>query len=205
MCLFSLKTFFCSELSFSYILIIDHLRYYFIYLLLVRFCLSYFVMKFHAILVLLITLATTSSSHALHHHLTHITLIGSYGDLAKRYLWKGFFNLYRQYENDNNLFRFYGGGRNEYAVGSPMLEDILSEKLSCSTSSDTKACASTKQSFIESVNYVQLKTSEQYESLCNTLRQNYLQHCSSEVGCHYNQIFYLSVPSTAYEGINRPP
>lgn len=157
-------------------------------------------MKSFVVQCLLLFIAYVSSSSGDNvPHLTHITLIGSYGDLAKRYLWKGFFNLYQQYQHDENSFQFYGGGRNEISLGSPMLDEILTEKLSCSSSNDYDVCVTAKQTFIDGVSYVQLKTSQQYQSHCDRLKKDYLQHCPSG-GCQYNQIFYLSVPSTAYEG-----
>ena len=121
----------------------------------------------------------------------NFVLLGATGDLAKRYLWKGFFELFSSLQNshDNTELRFFGGTRVDKEKGSKTLMDILNTSIKCSNTE----CDATKDEFIKNCMYHRLKYTEDFEDL-----EKFLES-SSEIG----RIFYLSVPPFAYEQISK--
>ena len=123
--------------------------------------------------------------------LINVVLVGATGDLAKRYLWNGFFELFSSMQNSHDLteIRFVGSARLDNNAGNKILMDILNTSIKC-TNAD---CSTLKDEFVQRSVYHKLKHSEDYESL-----QRYLES-SSEIG----RIFYLSVPPFSYETISK--
>lgn len=121
-----------------------------------------------------------------------VTIIGGTGDLAKRYLWKGFFNLFVTNfaaETHNKSVRFVGAGIRELKV--EMFEAMLENCIQCSKM--LPDCDENKKMFMGNSTYVQLKDESDYHHLCSRLiSQTYVSH---EI------IFYLSVPPSAYQSI----
>ena len=127
----------------------------------------------------------------------NIILVGGTGDLAKRYLWNGFFNLYSSLHNtnsDDSVLHFYAGAREDNETGNRILLDILNTSVKCSNAK----CNKMKAEFIKRCTYHSLKITEDYESLQKLLETS-LTNKETEIG----RIFYLSVPPFAYEKISR--
>ena len=155
------------------------------------------------ILVVLLSLSTrqisardSQQSELYHRNVTNIVLIGASGDLAKRYLWQGFFRLFIRETNEGNTFRFYPTARDQFEVGQKKIDNILKESLKCSESEHL--CIIEKERFMnENVKqYHRLKDDEDYSSLCKIITDN-MAPDEREKG----RIFYLSVPPFSYTGI----
>ena len=141
--------------------------------------------------------ATNSPQSELYHRdVTNIVLVGASGDLAKRYLWQGFFRLFIQETNDGNTLRFYPTARDKFELGQKKINNILEESLKCSE--DEHLCSIQKKRFVnESVKqYHRLKDDQDYLSLCKIITDN-MAPDEREKG----RIFYLSVPPFSYTAI----
>ena len=141
--------------------------------------------------------ARNSQQSELHHrNVTNIVLIGASGDLAKRYLWQGFFKLFIQETNDGNTLRFYPTARDKIEVGQKKIDNILKESLKCSESEHL--CSIEKERFMNGnvKQYHRLKDDEDYSSLCKIITDN-MAPDEREKG----RIFYLSVPPFSYTAI----
>lgn len=124
-------------------------------------------------------------------NVTNIVLVGATGDLAKRYLWQGFFKLFTEETTDRNTFRFYATARDVPETGKKKIDSILGGSLKCSGSEH--ACGQKKRAFAEVVQYHALTDEKDYSSLCHIIAEN-LKPEEQEKG----RIFYLSVPPFAY-------
>lgn len=135
-------------------------------------------------------------SELYHRNVTNIVLIGATGDLAKRYLWQGFFRLFIQETNDGNTFRFYPTAREKFELGQKKIDNILEESLKCSESEHL--CSNEKERFVNRnvKQYHRLKDDQDYTSLCKIITDN-MAADEREKG----RIFYLSVPPFAYTAI----
>ncbi|XP_030632000.1 GDH/6PGL endoplasmic bifunctional protein [Chanos chanos] len=136
-----------------------------------------------------------------------VIVVGGTGDLAKKYLWQGFFQLYANQVGKGHTFSFYGAGLSPGEKGTPLLFEILKD-LSCPLALSAERCALVKEQFLRLAQYHQLKTTEQYQTLCQQMDKQLKQEGMVEAG----RLFYLSVPAFAYadiaEKINttcRPP
>lgn len=141
--------------------------------------------------------ATNSQQSELYHrNVTNIVLIGASGDLAKRYLWQGFFRLFIQETNDGNTLRFYPTARDKFELGQKKIDHIIEESLKCSEGEHL--CSIEKERFVdESVKqYHRLKDDQDYSSLCKIITDN-MAPDEREKG----RIFYLSVPPFSYTAI----
>ncbi|XP_070565004.1 GDH/6PGL endoplasmic bifunctional protein-like [Ptychodera flava] len=127
---------------------------------------------------------------------SNIVLIGATGDLAKKYLWQGFFNLFLEKSDENNVFHFYGATRAEKEKGDPQLQKILEERVTCKDV-DRKDCQEMKSKFMQATEYFQLKTADHYAELAMTMEKSMAEKGSEEVGT----LFYLSVPPFTYATI----
>ena len=127
----------------------------------------------------------------------NVVLLGATGDLAKRYLWRGFFNLYlsvNMEKSKNTLFRFYGAARENTETGNETLMEVLDTSIKCSSDE----CKKRKAEFIKLCSYYRLKTTVDYGNL-----QNLLETGSFNKETEIGRIFYLSVPPFAYEKISQ--
>ena len=128
------------------------------------------------------------------------TLIGSNGDLAKKYLWQGLFDLFQNLERRGDTsFAFYGSSRKNYAVGSAALKGTLGESIRCPNIDHS--CDVAKQSFFDNVTYVQLKHANDYKEHCRKLNDDASFCFDQDTSCVLRRVFYLSVPPSAYEDI----
>ena len=125
-----------------------------------------------------------------------VVIVGSTGDLAKKYLWQGFFQLYMNQVSNGHSFSFYGGGLSPADKAKPILFKIL-KGVTCSEDVSAERCALLKEQFLRLAQYKQLNTTKHYQELNTQLRQQVTQEGLTEAG----RLFYLSVPAFAYADI----
>lgn len=126
-----------------------------------------------------------------------VIVVGATGDLARKYLWQGFFHLYvHQVGGGGHTFAFYGGGLSPAETATPVLFEIL-QAVTCSKDVSQERCAVLKEQFLRLSQYRQLKTVEDYRGLAEHIEQRLGQEGMTEAG----RLFYLSVPAFAYAGI----
>ncbi|XP_077978873.1 GDH/6PGL endoplasmic bifunctional protein-like, partial [Glandiceps talaboti] len=127
---------------------------------------------------------------------SNIVLIGGTGDLAKKYLWQGFFNLYLEKSSEDRIIKFYGAGRTEKEKGEPALQKILEESVSCQNV-DRDDCEEMRKQFQQITEYQQLKTVNHYVDLTMKMEKAMADQKADDEGT----LFYLSVPPFTYGGI----
>ncbi|XP_027859702.1 GDH/6PGL endoplasmic bifunctional protein [Xiphophorus couchianus] len=125
-----------------------------------------------------------------------VVIVGGTGDLARKYLWQGFFQLYVSQVSGGNTFSFYGGGLSPSEQATPVLFEIL-KAVTCSKDVSQDRCAILKDQFLRLSQYRQLKTLEDYQELARHIEQQLQQEGMTEAG----RLFYLSVPAFAYAGV----
>ncbi|XP_051561855.1 GDH/6PGL endoplasmic bifunctional protein isoform X2 [Myxocyprinus asiaticus] len=125
-----------------------------------------------------------------------VVIVGGTGDLARKYLWQGFFQLYADQVGKGYTFSFYGGGLSPAGKGTEVLFGILKE-LTCPSELSAERCALVKEQFLHLAQYHQLKTSEDYEKLIQLIKLQIEQEGMVEAG----RLFYLSVPAFSYADI----
>lgn len=125
-----------------------------------------------------------------------VVIVGGTGDLAKKYLWQGFFTLYVNQVSSGNTFSFYGGGLSPADKATPALFEIL-KAVSCSKDVSQERCALLKEQFLRLSKYRQLETTEHYQDLAKHIEQELQHEAITEAG----RLFYLSVPAFAYADI----
>lgn len=125
-----------------------------------------------------------------------VVIVGATGDLAKKYLWQGFFQLYVNHVSKGNTFSFYGGGLSSADKATPAFFEIL-KGVSCSKDVSQERCAVLKEQFLRLSQYRQLKTLEDYQGLAKDIEQQVQEEGMTEAG----RLFYLSVPAFVYADI----
>lgn len=143
----------------------------------------------------------TSSNDSQNH--SDIILVGAYGDLAKKYLWKALFQLFLEFTKDDFwTFSFVGAGSKPFDVGESRLSNVLQSAIVCPSVLNSE-CDHKKKLFLEKVRYLQLKDAQDYAKLCSALHDSAMQnYCYKGQSCQYQRIFYLSVPPFAYQNIS---
>ncbi|KAF1391799.1 hypothetical protein PFLUV_G00045830 [Perca fluviatilis] len=126
-----------------------------------------------------------------------VVIVGGTGDLAKKYLWQGFFELYVNQVSSGNTFSFYGGGLSPADAATPVLFEIL-KAVSCSRNVSQDRCALLKDQYLRLAQYRQLKSLEDYQELAKHIEQELQQEGITEAG----RLFYLSVPAFAYADVS---
>ncbi|XP_065552444.1 GDH/6PGL endoplasmic bifunctional protein isoform X1 [Lathamus discolor] len=127
-----------------------------------------------------------------------VVLLGATGDLAKKYLWQGLFQLYLDQVSSGHSFTFHGAALRALEPGQRLMFDVL-KKLSCPPDESPNRCAVLKDQFLKLSQYHQLKTAENYTMLNREIETLLRQEGLKEAG----RIFYFSVPSFAYTEIAR--
>ncbi|XP_064822920.1 GDH/6PGL endoplasmic bifunctional protein-like [Oncorhynchus masou masou] len=125
-----------------------------------------------------------------------VVIVGGTGDLAKKYLWQGFFHLYANQVSSGYSFSFYGGGLSPNDKATPILFEVL-KGVVCPRELSVERCALVKEQFLRLAEYRQLNTSEDYQALGKHLTEQLRQESIVEAG----RLFYLSVPAFAYADI----
>ena len=127
---------------------------------------------------------------------TSVILIGSTGDLARKYLWQAIFNLYRSKTPTGDSFSIYGAARESHGTGCVHQQSILESQIKCLDEDSKNSglnCSELQAKFIASCLYWQLTESSHYKQLCKEL-----DLVSNETG----RLFYLAVPSIVYGKIS---
>lgn len=125
-----------------------------------------------------------------------VVVVGGTGDLARKYLWQGFFSLYVDKVSSGNTFSFICGGLSPAERAAPVFFETL-KALSCLKDVSQERCALLKEQFLRLSQYQQLKTLEQYQDLNKRIEQELQQEGMREAG----RLFYLSVPAFAYADV----
>ncbi len=134
-----------------------------------------------------------TDNHEAKKSLGHVTVVvvGGTGDLARKYLWQGFFQLYADQVGKGHTFSFYGGGLSPTENGTPLLFGILKE-LACPPELSAERCTLVKDQFLHLSKYHQLKTTEDYEKLSQQIKQQLGQEGMVEAGGSSTCLFQLS-------------
>ncbi|KAM7005695.1 GDH/6PGL endoplasmic bifunctional protein [Tautogolabrus adspersus] len=150
------------------------------------------------VFLLLVTLCTQGGNGEAGQTPGHVSvvIVGGTGDLAKKYLWQGFFQLYVNHVSSGNTFSFYGGGLTSVEKAQPVFFEIL-KAVNCPKDVSQERCALLKEQFLRLSEYRQLKTLEEYQDLSKHIEQQLQQEGLTEAG----RLFYLSVPAFAYADI----
>nr|XP_045005009.1 GDH/6PGL endoplasmic bifunctional protein [Jaculus jaculus] len=127
-----------------------------------------------------------------------IILLGATGDLAKKYLWQGLFQLYLDEGAKGHSFSFHGAALTAPQQGQELMAKAL-ESLSCPKDVAPSNCAELKGQFLRLSQYRQLKTAEDYQTLSKDIEAQVQHKGLQETG----RIFYFSVPPFAYADIAR--
>lgn len=127
-----------------------------------------------------------------------IILLGATGDLARKYLWQGLFQLYLDEVGKGHSLSFHGSALMETKQGQETLVKIL-EDLSCPKDIAPDHCVAFKDQFQRLSQYRYLKTAEDYLALNKDIEAQAQCEGRWEVG----RIFYFSVPPFAYVDIAR--
>ncbi|XP_068096795.1 GDH/6PGL endoplasmic bifunctional protein [Hyperolius riggenbachi] len=127
-----------------------------------------------------------------------VVLLGATGDLAKKYLWQGLFQLYLNEVYKGHSFSFYGAALTPAEKAESILFNNL-KTLSCPADVEAEKCALVKDQFLKLTHYRQLKTAENY----TVLNQDILRSLAEEDLHEAGRLFYLSVPPFAYADIAR--
>lgn len=125
-----------------------------------------------------------------------VVLLGANGDLAKKYLWQGLFQLYMDQVSSGHSFTFHGAALAALEPGQRLMFDVL-KKLSCPPDEAPNRCAVLKDQFLKLSQYHQLGSAEDYTALNREIETLLGQEGLKEAG----RIFYLSVPPFAYTEI----
>lgn len=127
-----------------------------------------------------------------------IILLGATGDLAKKYLWQGLFQLYLDEVGKGYSFSFHGAALTSTKQGQELIAKVL-ESLSCPEDMEPGHCAELKGQFQRLSQYRHLKTNEDYMALSKDIEAQLQHEGLREAG----RIFYFSVPPFAYADIAR--
>ncbi|XP_043849840.1 GDH/6PGL endoplasmic bifunctional protein [Dromiciops gliroides] len=125
-----------------------------------------------------------------------VILLGATGDLAKKYLWQGLFQLYLDEAGNGHSFSFHGAALTAPEQAQQLIAHAL-EKLSCPSDVPPERCAQLKGQFLRLNQYRQLQTAEDYATLNKDIEARLQQEGRPESG----RIFYFSVPAFAYASI----
>ncbi|XP_072464886.1 GDH/6PGL endoplasmic bifunctional protein [Notamacropus eugenii] len=125
-----------------------------------------------------------------------VILLGATGDLAKKYLWQGLFQLYLDEAGNGHSFSFHGAALTQPEQGEQFMTQAI-EKLACPADMLPERCAQLKGQFLQLSQYRQLRTAEDYATLSKDIEARLQQEGLRESG----RIFYFSVPAFAYSDI----
>ena len=129
---------------------------------------------------------------------TNILLFGALGDLAKKYLWLGLFNLYsnsyKRFKHGRKL-AIYGAGRTAEDKGTKTLSQIMEQTKFCDR--EVQSCWEDISAFKNVASYHKTKSEEDYKMLSEKISQDLVVSGAEEK----LRIIYLSVPPFAYPTI----
>ncbi|XP_022370450.1 GDH/6PGL endoplasmic bifunctional protein isoform X1 [Enhydra lutris kenyoni] len=152
--------------------------------------------KTPAVAVCLVLLAGLQAQDLQGH--VSIILLGATGDLARKYLWQGLFQLYLDEVGKGYSFSFHGAALTSTKQGQEFVTKVL-ESLSCPEDVAPERCAELRGRFQQLSQYRRLRTSEDYMALSKDIEAQLQHEGLREAG----RIFYFSVPPFAYADIAR--
>lgn len=120
-----------------------------------------------------------------------VVLVGATGDLSKKYLWQGLFDLYASESAKGYIFSFIGCTRSP-PTEKIVLETEIKNRVKCL---DGSLQCELKSKFLSVVYYQQLKAEEHYKSLNVLISDLFLKHDNV---VEHGRIFYLAIPPFAY-------
>ncbi|XP_027964419.1 uncharacterized protein LOC114213401 isoform X2 [Eumetopias jubatus] len=127
-----------------------------------------------------------------------VILLGATGDLAKKYLWQGLFQLYLDEVGKGYSFSFHGAALTSTKQGQEFITKVL-ESLSCPEDMVPRRCAELRGQFQQLSQYRRLRTNEDYMALSKDIEAQLEHKGLQEAG----RVFYFSVPPFAYADIAR--
>ncbi|XP_049474790.1 GDH/6PGL endoplasmic bifunctional protein isoform X1 [Panthera uncia] len=127
-----------------------------------------------------------------------VILLGATGDLARKYLWRGLFQLYLDEAGKDYSFSFHGAALTSTKQGQAFIAKVL-ESLSCPEDVAPDRCSELKGQFQRLSAYRHLATREDYMALSKDIEAQVQRGGLREAG----RIFYFSVPPFAYADIAR--
>ncbi|XP_044301420.1 GDH/6PGL endoplasmic bifunctional protein isoform X1 [Varanus komodoensis] len=148
------------------------------------------------LMVLLLGVAPSLAKESRGH--ISVVLLGATGDLARKYLWQGLFQLYLDEVSNGHTFTFHGAAQADLETGRRLMFGRL-KNLVCPPDVLPDRCAIVKDQFLKLTEYRQLKTAEDYAALSREIKTVLSQEGLQEAG----RIFYFSVPPFAYAEIAR--
>lgn len=121
-----------------------------------------------------------------------IVVLGCNGDLARKYLWRGFFELFLN-EQAGATFSFYGCGRSSIEEGSKTLSVTL-DRIGCQD--NTTYCVGTARAFRSAARYLQLVGPADYAHLGELLASD------PSAENERSRWFYLAIPPRDYGAVS---
>ncbi|XP_063417210.1 GDH/6PGL endoplasmic bifunctional protein-like [Mytilus trossulus] len=138
---------------------------------------------------MIVLFGITETVNIIRHH-TDVVLVGAQGDLSRKYLWNSFFRLYLKYSSTNSTLRFFACGRIQPKEGQKITNEILQDRIKCDKNDVN--CVAKRQTFINVVKYLPVKTNQDFEDLGKELDS------SKKDGVSTGRILYLAIPPSAY-------
>ena len=138
-----------------------------------------------------------------------LILLGSTGDLAKRYIWPAIFDNYIKKKTtlEECSLVLFGASRKPVASEDELWSEVTIG-IECPEISSGIVCQQQLEDFRKTTKFVQLNTEQHYQKLSESISEVYREKNLREIG----RIFYLSVPPSAYGEISgyihqsaRPP
>jgi len=133
----------------------------------------------------------------------NIVLIGALGSLARKYLWKALFTVFKQRYSDLVHFRIYAAERTGEDDGRRKVSRLLLGLVNCELDAGVDAkCSEMKRKFIEAVQYQRLKTERDFISLSDLLYENTQSMYGIEPGApvtyEHGRLIYMAISPSAY-------
>lgn len=136
----------------------------------------------------------------------NIVLMGATGNLAAKYLWRALYEVFRRhYSEDSVNFHIYATSRKEPHAARRQIGRLLLSLVDCDDEAVTlkdEDCMLHKKKFIESIQYHQLKTEEDFKILGDKLFENSQSIYGIDPGSsktyERGRLIYMSIPPSAY-------
>ena len=143
--------------------------------------------------ILLLTLLSPTVSELPKPYGVTLVVLGSTGDLAKRYIWPALFENFLTDANGCTITAFYAATK-EPAKDENGIVDIITSNADCSGHSGVSDCLEKLSLFRSLIQVVPLDNTESYASFATVINHSSSLNGVEEVG----RIFYLAVPPFVY-------
>jgi len=132
-------------------------------------------------------------------NLTNFVLVGSTGDLARKYVWEALFVGFVENTFDQNI-RIYGAATRPSEQGTSIIQGYISN-LHCKDTWTVDQCTEGFAKFRNIVQYIQLKTESDFRSLQTTLSIPTIDPVTDTNVQEVLRVFYLSVSPSLYDSL----